>query len=147
MRYTPRMKTLTSVLVTSLSLVGAVAQAAGTAKVVSAKVTVGHCSTDGGTTSCPTGVKWLGEVLSRQLNDALSQTPVTCDKGGTVKAWLEYGYNDGSVFVGDEAKLPPCMQGLMKTWSANLLEYWKTAQKLDPTIDMNSRYDITFTVK
>lgn len=117
-------------------------------------VATGSCSTDGGAAKCSTGVRYLGELIQLWFNSNLQDKPLACAadvKPGSFTIKLGYGYNDGKVFLQDDdkvkAKWPDCVQTFATRASEKLLEWWHVLQPIDGTIDINSSYKVTITIK
>ncbi len=116
------------------------------------KVVTGACSTDGGSQACPTGVKYLGEVIKSSWNGKLTDAPLACADGaaGAVTFKIGFEYNEGTVSVLDsdkvQAKWPACIKDFAKQAADAWLGWYKVLQPIDPSIDIRSEYKITVTI-
>jgi hypothetical protein len=123
-------------------------------KVQLTKVVAAGCSTDGGSQPCPTGTRYLGEVLKRYLADHDEETTRDCafgTKAGTFTVHLAFEYNDGTMGFIDEpkaqAKWPDCVKDFA-THAGELWHGWyKILQPIDPTIDVRTTYKLTIAIK
>ncbi len=140
-------------LIIPLALASAVASAdPHVAKV--GDVTTGTCNTDGGNVTCSPGVRYLGSLVQSWWNFSLTDKPLACAadvKPGSFTFTFGYGYNEGKIFVQDNAKVqekwPACVSDFVKQSSDKLLEWWKVLQPIDGSIDVNSKYKVTITIK
>ena len=113
------------------------------------KVALGTCSTDGGTEPCPSGTKYLGDVIQSYWNNELGIKPLDCPGGtaGSYTVRIGFDYNGGSVDVRDsdkaQAKWPTCVREFAKQAGAKWLEWYKVLQPIDGRIDINNEYKIT----
>jgi len=118
-----------------------------------AKVVLGGCGTDGGAVKCPTGVKYMGELLQSTWNSTLESAPIACAdaKPGSYSFTIGFGYNDGTMGTFDDdkhkAKWPSCVAPLAADMSAKWLEWFKLLQPIDPSIDVNNGYKITIKIE
>lgn len=116
------------------------------------KVAAVDCSTDGGGVKCPTGVKYMGELLQQTWNMELETTPIACAdaKPGTYSFSIGFEYNDGTMGALDsdkaKAKWPSCVAPLAEKMSAKWLEWFKLLQPIDPTIDVRNAYRVTIKI-
>ncbi len=113
------------------------------------KVVATKCSTDGGAMNCPSGVKYMGELIQKWGYAQLLEKPQACPgaKPGPMTFGLGYEYNDGQIYIADESKLPGCVKSLATKLGAKWLEIYKFIQPLDPSVDVRNTYKITVMIR
>lgn len=117
-------------------------------------VTTTGCGTDGGSVTCSSGVRYLGDLVRIYFTNQLNDKAIDCAadaKAGSVTFHFGYEYNDGTVNVSDDpkvqAKWPACVKDLTDQIDKKYLEWWKMLQPIDPSVDVRSGYKVTLTIK
>jgi len=113
------------------------------------KVTVAHCSTDGGSVPCSDGVKYFATLLQRNFAAQIKDEPIACPGGAASKVTFRFGfeYNDGTMSLlgtdAQKAALPDCIKQLSTAMSTAWLGWFKLWQPIDPLIDARNEYTVT----
>ena len=151
-------KTALSIVVLASSLAvadkAAPKQAAGTHIAKVTNVTTVRCDTDGGRVPCPTGVRYMGELVQSHFNTELESAPIDCAgdlKPQSLTFQFGYDYNAGATVLQDtdkvQAKWPACVKTFAKQAGDTLLTWFKLLQPIDGSIDVSSNYKVTIAIK
>jgi hypothetical protein len=107
------------------------------------------CDSDGGSSPCSSGVKYLGEILGKGYTNDFADNARTCAgvKPGKYTFRFGFEYNDGAMFIEKEEKLSPCVLAFAHEAVARYLANWHVVRPIDPTVDVRSHYEATITLK